>query len=65
MSDATSIITTYSLGADGPRYLSLGELPDEILITTWDEWGKAVRMCIPNTDCKMKNVVMVKNGQDF
>jgi len=61
-SDATSI-TTSTLGADEPRYLSLGELPDEILITTYD--GKVVRMCIPNSGCKMRNAVMVKNGQNF
>jgi len=62
MSDATSI-TTNTLGAGRPQYLSLGEFPDEILITTSD--AKVVRMCIPNTGCKIRNTVMIKYGGRF
>ena len=60
--DATSI-TTSTLAAGKPQYLSLGELPNEILITTRD--NKVVCICIPGTGCKMRNTVMVHSGLGF
>jgi len=58
--NAVGVLTMSAVNADYPQYLSRGENPDEILITTFD--NKVVRMCVPTTACTTASRVMPKNG---
>jgi len=62
-SDAVGTVQMSAVNADEPMYLSRGENPDEILITTFDK--KVVRMCVPTTGCTSNSLVMVKYGLDY
>ena len=49
-SDSVEEVLINIAGASGePCYLSLGEMDDEVLATTWD--GHVVRVCVPTTSC--------------